>query len=73
MTVPADSEFAYSPTRISRNYPQIIGSLNGDEMSCRILLADDHEVVRSGLKAVLRFERDITICGEASEGMDTIR
>jgi len=42
-------------------------------MSCRILLADDHEVVRSGLKAVLRFERDITICGEASDGMDTIR
>jgi DNA-binding NarL/FixJ family response regulator len=42
-------------------------------MSCRILLADDHEVVRSGLKAVLRFERDITICGEASDGMDAIR
>jgi DNA-binding NarL/FixJ family response regulator len=42
-------------------------------MSCRILLADDHDVVRSGLRAVLRFESDITICGEAADGMDAIR
>jgi DNA-binding NarL/FixJ family response regulator len=42
-------------------------------MSCRILLADDHELVRSGLKTVLRSESDITICGESDDGRDTIR
>jgi DNA-binding NarL/FixJ family response regulator len=41
-------------------------------MSCRILLADDHEVVRSGLKAVLQSESDVTICGESEDGTDTI-
>jgi DNA-binding NarL/FixJ family response regulator len=42
-------------------------------MSCRILLADDHEVVRSGLRTVLRLESDVTICGESADGMDAIR
>jgi DNA-binding NarL/FixJ family response regulator len=42
-------------------------------MSCRILLADDHEVVRSGLKAVLQSDSDLTVCGESSDGMDAIR
>jgi DNA-binding NarL/FixJ family response regulator len=41
-------------------------------MSCRILLADDHELVRSGLKAVLQSESDLAICGESGDGMDTI-
>ena len=41
-------------------------------MSCRILLADDHELVRSGLKAVLQSESDLTICGECGDGIDTI-
>ena len=43
------------------------------EMSCRILLADDHDVVRSGLKAVLSAESGVTICGESQDGMDTIQ
>ena len=42
-------------------------------MSCRILLADDHELVRSGLKAVLESEPDLTVCGESGDGIDTIR
>jgi len=42
-------------------------------MSCRILLADDHELVRSGLKAVIQSQSDLTICGESDDGIDTIR
>src|SRR6266404_6241483 len=41
-------------------------------MSCRILLADDHELVRAGLKAVLQSESDLTICGESVDGIDTV-
>ena len=38
----------------------------------RVLLADDHAVVRAGLKAVLGGARDITVIGEASNGADAI-
>jgi two-component system response regulator NreC len=37
-----------------------------------ILLADDHEVVRKGLKALLSAEPDFNILGEAGDGIDTL-
>ncbi len=39
----------------------------------RILLADDHEVVRRGLSLVLRQEPDFEIVGEADNGADAVR
>ena len=38
----------------------------------RVLLADDHAVVRAGLKAVLGAARDIQVVGEASNGRDAL-
>jgi len=38
----------------------------------RVVLADDHAVVRSGLKAVLGAARDIDVVGEASNGREAI-
>lgn len=38
-----------------------------------ILLADDHAVVRQGLKALLEDEQDFTVVGEASSGLEAIR
>ena len=38
----------------------------------RVVLADDHAVVRAGLKAVLSAARDITVVGEASNGREAI-
>jgi len=37
-------------------------------MALRIVLADDHETVRIGLRAALQRETDITIVGEAADG-----
>jgi DNA-binding NarL/FixJ family response regulator len=37
-------------------------------MQLRILLADDHELTRSGLRFLLEQQKDWTICGEASNG-----
>lgn len=34
----------------------------------KVVIADDHAVVRAGLKAVMGFERDLTVVGEASDG-----
>jgi len=42
-------------------------------MSIRILIADDHAVFRSGLKALLEKESDMEIVGETGNGFDTIR
>jgi DNA-binding NarL/FixJ family response regulator len=38
----------------------------------RVVLADDHAVVRTGLKAVLRAASDIDVVGEASNGREAI-
>jgi CheY-like chemotaxis protein len=38
----------------------------------RVLLADDHAVVREGLKGVLGEEPDIQVVGEAAHGMEAV-
>src|SRR5688500_4699591 len=38
----------------------------------RVLLADDHAVVRAGLKAVLGGARDIEVVGEAKTGREAV-
>ena len=42
-------------------------------MPLRILLADDHEIVRRGLRAVLEAEPDLQVTDEAASGMDAIQ
>ncbi len=37
-------------------------------MSTRLLLVDDHAVVREGLRAILALEPDLEVVGEASDG-----
>lgn len=38
----------------------------------RVLIADDHAVVRRGLKQILSEERDITVVGEAKNGHEAL-
>ena len=38
-----------------------------------ILLADDHTVVRAGLKAILGFEKDFLVVGEATNGIEAVK
>jgi two-component system, NarL family, response regulator DevR len=39
----------------------------------RLLLVDDHEVVRAGLRTLLEMEPDLEVAGEASSGEEAIR
>jgi two-component system response regulator NreC len=39
----------------------------------RVLIADDHAVVRSGLANILGAEPDIKIVGEARDGLEAIQ
>jgi len=44
-----------------------------EETTIKVLLVDDHEMVRIGLAAVLSTEEDIEVVGEASSGQEGIR
>ena len=41
-------------------------------MPIRILIADDHGVIRAGLRALLEDVPDITVVGEASDGVEAL-
>jgi two-component system, NarL family, response regulator NreC len=38
-----------------------------------IFLADDHQIVRKGIKAILSIEPDFQIVGEAGDGIETVK
>jgi two-component system, NarL family, invasion response regulator UvrY len=38
----------------------------------RIIIADDHAIVRAGLKQFLAAEKDMVVIGEAADGMETL-
>src|SRR5260370_30332440 len=49
-------------------------SAKGTDMKAiRILLADDHTVVRDGLRALLERESDMTVVAEAADGRESVR
>ena len=41
-------------------------------MSIKVLLGDDHRIMRQGLRALLEKEPDIEVIGEAEDGYSTI-
>jgi DNA-binding NarL/FixJ family response regulator len=42
-------------------------------MTLRLVLADDHPVVRKGLRALLEAEPDLRIAGEAADGLEAVK
>jgi DNA-binding NarL/FixJ family response regulator len=42
-------------------------------MQVRILLADDHAIVRDGLRMILGSHRDLEVVGEAATGLEAVR
>ncbi len=42
-------------------------------MSCRLLLADDHEIVRKNLREIIELKTDCVIVGEAKDGLQAVR
>lgn len=39
----------------------------------RILIADDSDVVRRGICGILSAEKDLEVCGEAKDGLETLQ
>lgn len=42
-------------------------------MAVKILIADDHEIVRQGIRRVLEAKPEWEICGEATNGQEAVR
>ena len=42
-------------------------------MTIRLLITDDHKVVRQGLRMVLELDPDLEVVGEASNGEEALR
>ena len=42
-------------------------------MTIRILIADDHQIVRQGLRTLLEKEPDMAVVAEADDGRATVR
>ena len=41
-------------------------------MSIRVIIADDHQIMRQGLKILLEKESDMEVVGEAADGRSTV-
>jgi two-component system NarL family response regulator len=46
--------------------------VNGNSGSIRILIAEDHTVVRDGLVAIIRQEQDMTVVGDTGDGQQAV-
>lgn len=46
--------------------------LEGDMNRTRILIVDDHEIFRKGLRSVLESRPELEICGEATNGVEAV-
>jgi len=47
--------------------------INGESAAIRVMVVDDHPMVRSGLKALLSAYDDLEFAGEAGNGAEAIR
>ena len=47
--------------------------MSEDHERIRIMLVDDHEVVRRGLRGFLELQPDIEVVGEAADGLEAVR
>ena len=42
-------------------------------MKCRIFIADDHELVRCGINALVHTQDETEVCGEATDGREAVQ
>jgi CheY-like chemotaxis protein len=62
---------ASPPVRVRQQIP--VATQQWVEMSMvRILVVDDHESVRAGIRALLATDSTVTVCGEARDGYDAV-
>ncbi len=59
---------------IPRQEEQLRGLEGGDcVITIRVVLADDHAIIRTGIRSLLKKASDIQVVGEASNGVEALR
>jgi DNA-binding NarL/FixJ family response regulator len=65
-------DFLARPVEPAALVPRIQKLLDRVTKRIRVLIVDDHAVVRDGIRAVLTLQRDMQVVGEAVNGMEAI-
>jgi DNA-binding NarL/FixJ family response regulator len=52
-------------------YPSVM-PMGHDDVMIRVVLVDDHPVVRAGIRALLEGQEDLTVAGEASDASGAV-
>lgn len=66
------ADYFYRPLRLSALLPVVEKLLDKATRKIRVLVADDHAVVREGICALVNLQNDMLIVGEAVNGQDAI-
>jgi DNA-binding NarL/FixJ family response regulator len=61
-----------SAATVRSNFPAIVSLLAGSSVPKRILIADDHELILRGVRALLRANPGWEVCGEALDGREAV-
>jgi PAS domain S-box-containing protein len=69
---PAVAEVESRGSRPTAEVGRLQRATRQDKSELRVVLADDHTMVRQGLRGILEAYRDITIIGEASDGDEAV-
>ena len=41
-------------------------------MAIRVMIVDDHKIIREGLRALIARQADMEVCGEAADGRSAV-
>jgi CheY-like chemotaxis protein len=65
-------DFLARPVELSALVPRIQKLLDKATKKIRVLIVDDHTVVRDGIRSVLTLQRDMQVVGEAVNGKEAL-
>lgn len=66
-------DYVTKPIEPSALLPRILAILEKASRRIKVLIVDDHTVVRDGIKMVLKLQKDIEVVGEAENGEEAIQ
>src|SRR5438874_1493335 len=66
---------ASAPRRDPGTYSCGTSTVNcpSQSMTIRVLIADDHEIVRHGLRTLLELDPELEVVGQAADGAEAVR
>jgi DNA-binding NarL/FixJ family response regulator len=62
----------YSSQDFDRDRPSVSRPSGGNMKASKVLIADDHEVVRQGIRTVVQSSPNFLVCGEAADGRQAV-